>query len=473
MNLRTISIRSRFLLLIVCSVLFWLLAGFIVLSLADNLSRYQDISRDIGSLPHKILRLENSVHSFYLNDLWSESFHESGRSGAFGRFEGTYLDCYTLLRDLENNSLLADDPLIQQKIDHLLEYLNNTDSYIETLGDKSRARGWQDHGLSGTLIEQLDDPDLVVLPGFELQAADMAGELEMYLASPGSNRLNALLSSVQNLESLISEMTANQAGPGPDAGRMIGFLSNIRNLLQLDLEIGMTRYEGLQSRIFRTINVLYEEANALAGLFSIKRDARIKQIRWGIIFIIILSAFIYGMVLALFSRSISAHLKVLREMAAGLVEGKFPEGNFLKGVDEFSGITEQLSTFILSLKNKAAFAADLANGKEPRPLEALSEDDSLANSLINLGKSLQAARLEEEKHRKLREERRWANEGIAKFGDLLRIHNKDISSLAENVIEELVNYLNACAGGIFLLKTGEEDPEYKPQAGFNPPASFC
>ncbi len=69
MNLKNISIRSRFFLLLVCSVPFWLFAGFFVFSLISDLSCYQDTSNNIQSLPRKILRLENSIHSFYISDL--------------------------------------------------------------------------------------------------------------------------------------------------------------------------------------------------------------------------------------------------------------------------------------------------------------------------------------------------------------------------------------------------------------------
>lgn len=461
-----LSIRTRFFLLLVCSVIFWLIAGFIVLSLINNLGRYQDTSKDIGTLPQKILRLENSIHSFYINDLPSEAFHESGRSEATDRFNSTYLDIYTLLRDLKNKPLLAREYIIQQKLNNLMEYLSSTDRFMETVNDKSRERGWQSSGLSGTLVGQIEEIDMTDFPEFSRQGEELLAELQLYLVFPGSGRLNSLLNRVKNLEAGFSEMTASQTGRNQEVVSLLSFLENLRLLLQLDLELGTTRYEGLRSRIFRTINILYEEADAMVELFTIEREAKIRQIRWGIVFIILLSAAIFGTILSLFSRSIRRNLNILRDSTAELVAGRFPQEIFHPGNNEFSDITGQLNRFIKSLQNKAGFAEDLAEGREPKPLEALSSEDSLANSLINLKKNLQEARKEEEKHRLSREERRWTNEGIAKFGDLLRIHNKDISSLVENVIQELVNYLGASAGGVFLLDNKVEDPSLELIASF-------
>ena len=149
------------------------------------------------------------------------------------------------------------------------------------------------------------------------------------------------------------------------------------------------------------------------------------------IIIILLSASLYGIFLSSFSRMIRKGLRNIRESTSGLVEGRFPENMLQAETTEFSYISEQLNEFVKSLRSKAGFAADLAEGKNPEPLKALSRDDSLAISLISLQKNLQSARIEEEKHQKSREERRWTNEGIAKFGEILRIYNEDISTLSE------------------------------------------
>ncbi|MFC2116740.1 PAS domain-containing protein [Bacteroidota bacterium] len=465
MNLNNISIRTRFYLLLVCSVLFWLFAGFLILSLITEISRYQDTSNEIRSIPQKILRFENAMHTFYNNDLRSESFHESGRADGINLFNSTYLDTYSLLRDLKNEPILSGEMMIQQKLDHLMEYLISIDDYMGTLAEKSRERGWQSYGLSGVILKQMEEFD-DISPLLDPSGRELFAELQYYLEFPGSSRLNSLQNSIQYLGPLLQEVPANQMGSTQETNSLTVFLNNLHSLLQLDLELGITQFEGLQNRIYRTINVLNEEANALAQLFSIKREARIRNIKWGITLIILLTASIYGLVMSLFSRSVTHHLRSLRDSTAELVTGRFPEGIIQKSKNEFSEISGLLNKFSESLKNKAGFASDLAEGKDAKPLEALSPDDSLSNSLTRLEKNLQAAQREEDRHQISREERRWTNEGIAKFSDILRIHNNDISALSENVIQELVNYLNASTGGFFLLDDDSEEPGLELIASF-------
>ncbi|MCU0451251.1 MAG: GAF domain-containing protein [Bernardetiaceae bacterium] len=56
--------------------------------------------------------------------------------------------------------------------------------------------------------------------------------------------------------------------------------------------------------------------------------------------------------------------------------------------------------------------------------------------------------------------RTWATEGLAKFANLLREHQQDLAGLADTVISQLVKYLQANQGAIFILETGGEDGQY-------------
>jgi PAS domain S-box-containing protein len=280
----------------------------------------------------------------------------------------------------------------------------------------------------------------------------------IYLANPESVQLNSLLSRISDYESRNQGILANRVSVSGGNNSRAKLLGNLGELLQMDLELGSTRYEGLRSRISGDLMIMEEQAGALSVLYGIERGQNIRRVRWGVIGLALLSALLYAIVMYLFSRTIDTRLKALTRITEKLVAGIFPGDGSLPGNDEFTVLSAHLNSFIDSLKNKAEFAAGLAEGNNPDVLTALGPEDSLANSLINLEKSLQSARQEEEKHQKAREERRWTSEGMAKFSDTLRIYNNDTASLAENVIHELVSYLNASAGGIFLVNSQEDEP---------------
>ncbi len=105
------------------------------------------------------------------------------------------------------------------------------------------------------------------------------------------------------------------------------------------------------------------------------------------------------------------------------------------------------------------FAEKLRNGEINAKYENFNENDDLAKSLINLMYELKKNR-EEEKNRKQEDnQRHWATEGIAKFGEILRKNNNNIDNLSYKIITNLVKYLSATQGGFFVLN--DEDKENK------------
>ncbi|MFO7843078.1 MAG: GAF domain-containing protein [Bacteroidales bacterium] len=127
-----------------------------------------------------------------------------------------------------------------------------------------------------------------------------------------------------------------------------------------------------------------------------------------------------------------------------------------KTKDEVGEMTMALNTSIKALNKKAEFASEIGAGNIDTALELLSKEDKLGQSLIAMRDSLQKARDEEEKIKKEEEKRRWVNEGLAKFADILRQNNDNLSVLSMNIIKNLVRYLKVNQGGLFIVNDQEE-----------------
>ena len=138
--------------------------------------------------------------------------------------------------------------------------------------------------------------------------------------------------------------------------------------------------------------------------------------------------------------------------------GKIDESLILeaKTKDEAGEMTRALNTSIKALNNKAEFAGEIGAGNIDTELELLSKEDKLGQSLIEMRNSLKKARKEEEERKKEEQKRRWSNEGLAKFADILRQNNEDLSVLSMIIIKNLVRYLNVNQGGLFMLNDNEK-----------------
>ncbi len=120
--------------------------------------------------------------------------------------------------------------------------------------------------------------------------------------------------------------------------------------------------------------------------------------------------------------------------------------------DEIGQLVESVNLLAGSLDKITDFAAKVGSGAFDTNFEVRSEKDMLGFALIEMSENL----------KKNAEEdviRNWTNEGMAKFSDILRVSHRQIDELSYRIISNLIIYLNANQGGLFIIN--EDDPNNK------------
>jgi len=128
--------------------------------------------------------------------------------------------------------------------------------------------------------------------------------------------------------------------------------------------------------------------------------------------------------------------------------------------DEIEEMSNALNISVEGLNSKAVSAVNIGKGIYDTEINLLSEKDVLGKSLIDMRNSLRTAAQEEEKRRVEDKKRTWANEGFARFADILRQNTNDLHLLCDNVIKNLVKYIEANQGGIFLWNDEDKNDSY-------------
>lgn len=128
--------------------------------------------------------------------------------------------------------------------------------------------------------------------------------------------------------------------------------------------------------------------------------------------------------------------------------------------DEIEEMSKALNISVEGLNNKAVSATNIGKGIYDTEISLLSDKDILGKSLIGMRDSLRNASIEEERRKTEDVKRAWANEGFAKFADILRQDNHDFQLLCDNVIRNLVNYIGANQGGLFLWNEDDKNDQY-------------
>jgi len=166
----------------------------------------------------------------------------------------------------------------------------------------------------------------------------------------------------------------------------------------------------------------------------------------GIIIIGLLSAFFL-------MRSITKPVNFLKNVIVKLGRGELVEEkrtNFSN--DEIGEMAVATDTLVSGLKATSLFAENIGSGNYNSEFRPLSEHDVLGNALINMRDNLSKVADDDKK-------RNWATEGLAKFSETLRTNNNDLAKLSDEIVTNLIKYLKANQGALYIIDDLDEGEE--------------
>jgi PAS domain-containing protein len=116
-------------------------------------------------------------------------------------------------------------------------------------------------------------------------------------------------------------------------------------------------------------------------------------------------------------------------------------------------ITKQLEALKKDASDATDFVREIETGNLDAEYQGTNDSESaqkLAASLISMRDKMKKVSIEDK-------QRSWTNEGLAQFVEILRSNNENLESLSDNIIKNLVKYLNANQGILFLLNNDDPD----------------
>lgn len=221
---------------------------------------------------------------------------------------------------------------------------------------------------------------------------------------------------------------------------------------KINSEIGSDGETGLRGKMNA---VLDQIDNQISG----KREQIINSLQSSIrriivsVFVLIL-LLIAGLLTYIYffaTKSVLQPIERINHYLKRVKRGELPDKKiYLKNEDELTAATKSLNSLIDSLKNAASFAIEIGKNKFDSDYTPTSEKDIIGNALVNLRDNLKTANIEEKKRIDEDKRRSWTSEGIAKFNDILRQTTDDLNEFCYHIISNLVEYIDANQGGIFL-----------------------
>jgi PAS domain S-box-containing protein len=408
-------------------------------------------------IPSKMIVFHNQ---FLQNDILNDKFYITEKSESLDSINSLIYSYKTTLDSLNNYSYLKISSKTRTKISSLQSDCDKLIKKYAQLKQGILDRGLYSTGKSGdwhrfgVYLEELatsfNNPGLA-------QNVNKINKLENGYQFNKTNEQIQLL--VEQINALIVSLNAENGACSvgvteADRLKLIKELESFSSLslaLQKnDIKLGLMGGAGLLGEIDLIKSIIQDKSTDVYNEIKVEISQDIFNSFLERCGLIILLAFFYLVFIYKFTNNLFQGVNDVKNFASALVLGKLPSAIKLRTKSELADIATLLNSFVTSLHEKIRYASKLGSGETDSALIPLSDEDTLANALLDMEKSLKKAADEDKKYKIEEKKRAWSNEGIAKFGEILRMQTNNLAKLSDEIIVNLVKYLDANQGGIFL-----------------------
>ncbi len=147
----------------------------------------------------------------------------------------------------------------------------------------------------------------------------------------------------------------------------------------------------------------------------------------------------------LLAKQVTSPLVKMKDTIVNLSRGELKKSDLKKSTDEIGQMVQAVDSLVEGLSKTSSFAENIGKGNYDSEFQPLSENDILGNALLDMRGNLKSVA-------QVEAQRKWATEGVAKFAEILRA-NSNMDELCVEIIRNLVKYLDANQGGIFIVNS--------------------
>jgi len=153
-------------------------------------------------------------------------------------------------------------------------------------------------------------------------------------------------------------------------------------------------------------------------------------------------------------------LMQISDVAENVAQGDLDYPEISTEQDEIGMVNQSFKDMIKSLQEVTDVSLSITQGDFSKRIHVKSEKDTLAKTLNQMIETLKKAEDEDTMRKKMDEQRIWITQGLAKFGELLRQSSQSLVELADDILSNLVHYINANQAGLFFMNDDDKEQIY-------------
>lgn len=444
-----LSIRNRFFILI-----FIVLAGCILILLAFNeaiqrTGNARKLRDDMEKIHDNLVIIQYTLPELYTPESaskWISVLPEANQFDPAALVDQTTRMVASFHEYIGSN---AGDEFIQNYRQFEELYADFRKQFIQLI-EKYNTRGTSRSGLTGKIMQLVNESK-----SQDPLYTSLRQYLSVWLMTGQRQALDKMRRLFPVTEPGIRQGYSYSQNAGVEADVKRQICSVLDKLIELDETLNPPQQSSMlsatESMVKQLDNVMLRIVNKASA-----NEARLSGSMKSTVFLVVfILSFLFFIPLFLLGKhlqiSLTSLLSYLKELSLGRIPGRV----VLPGNDEFHGIANGLNVVIADLRRKANYANDIGQGKHDSEYAPLSEEDLLGNALLYMNRNLREAHRAREKHEKEERKRRWTNEGLAKFAEILRLNSNDLQNLSDQIVRNLTKDLRASQGALFLLREEE------------------
>ncbi len=451
------TIKSRFILLISLAVLFWFVCSLVLVDRINLVLQFDKSRQEVAQLRYDLTRL--SLETDRLSNRYNELSAGSTDGVNNDRIEEICINLNSAFSNLNSSRLISENLVLLRNVkdasDNVAEIKNLAGEFVSLFYE----RGDLGSGLLKQWHSRLLSIQGIPRGSVSGKASSFLDQVSGYSDSYLLNRDPDELEKLVDLWQLERNLSIPENSAGYDTEIMLVDFFNLTKSLSANYrKAGKSMATGLQSELrFNQLQIEDITKNIESESRILYEDFSKKMLSRFIWFVILGGAVVLAVFYSTLNQTHRAVLK-LKQFLDELKSGKVPQKLELGTVDDLNEMASSLNEHVESLNRKVVFADQIGESNIQGDFKPEGDEDVLGNSLLKMATRLHEAELEDSLHKTEEEKRRWFSEGMASFGDIFRSERENLEELAFKVIKNLVKYINANQGAIYLNNLEESSP---------------
>ena len=445
------SLRTKFILAFAALLVISLFIGASAFYSIRKIDRLTRIGEKIETVNQGILKVRRAELQFLSHARTNPEFIQTGKSDYLSQVNREVETITQKIRELKENDYIQDWE-VDQQLNQISDLLNQYHQAFLQCSQLVKKRGFKDWGDEGQMRKAIHAVESSPFPYSKTLLLSLRRHEKDFM-------LRKDLKYKQKFDQTLARMVRSVEGQPVEnrefeRQQVLQYLKDYQKvfaeIIHTEQQIGLDENDGLQGQFIAAIAQLEPLLEESGEMVNDHIESNTEATLWTLLGII-LSQIILGLFLAfLFSKRFSGKILELRSQIVALADGLIPEKSSVKIQDELGTTHLALNTLIDRIQTAADFAEKVGNGELNTDFDEKNRNGILAGALLSMQQKLQVTA-------KAEEQRIWTSEGMAKFGELMRINQDDLNHLGHELIAGLVNYVGANQGQIYMLKVEERE----------------